>query len=446
MKSIGWRTALVLAVVALYEGTAGANGGVAAETATPQSPRLERGALLAPGQALVPLPLPIVAGDVWSYMKGTVEPPAGWATPSFDDSAWLTGPSGFGFGDGDDATVLSDMRNGYSTVYTRRTFTANPASIGGLQLTVDYDDGFIVYLNGTDVLRRQAPGVIGQPAPHDALATDSHEASGGSNGNPPEVIDVSAHVGLLVAGDNVIAVHGLNAGLGSGDFSLIVEFRTGNAAPQTPHDPLPASNATGVATSTQLCVTVNDPNLDPLNVTFYGHETPAGPSPPFTIVAVPDTQFYAAYYPGSYLAQTQWIVDNKATRNIVFVSQLGDCVDDANDTAQWIAADAAWDLVENPATTGLADGIPYGIAVGNHDQSPVGNPGTTGSPTATTGPYNQWFGIGRFQGRGYYGGSYGLDNDNHYELFSAGGMNFIAIHLEYMPSSSQLRQDVLAWV
>ena len=445
MEIIVRRTILALAVFAFCAGTADVNGGVAARTANPQSPHLERGVLLAPGQALVPLPLPIVEGDVWSYMKGTVEPPADWATLSFDDSSWLSGPSGFGFGDGDDATVLSDMRGGYSTVYTRRTFTANPASIGGLQLTVDYDDGFIVYLNGTEVARRQAPGVIGQPAAHNALATDSHEASGGSGGNPPEVIDVSANVGLLVAGDNVIAVHGLNAGLSSGDFSLIVEFRTGNAAPQTPHDPLPAPDATGVATSTQLCVTVNDPNLDPLNVTFYGHETPAGPSPPFTIVAVPDTQFYAAYYPGSYLAQTQWIVDNKATRNIAFVSQLGDCVDDANDTAQWIAADAAWDLVENPATTGLADGIPYGIAVGNHDQSPVGNPGTTGSPTATTGPFNQWFGIGRFQGRGYYGGSYGLDNDNHYELFSAGGMNFIAIHIEYMTSNSQLRQDVLAW-
>ncbi len=436
MRSTCRRASLALAVFALGAGLVGAEGGV---------PGLGRVVLLAPGQGLSPPPLPIVAGEIWSYMKGTVDPPADWAMVAFDDATWLTGPSGLGFGDGDDATVLADMQGGYSTVYARRTFTANPASIGGLQLTVDYDDGFIVYLNGTEVARRQAPGVIGQTAPHDALATDTHEASGGSGGHPSEVIDISAHVGLLVAGDNVIAVQGLNAGLGSSDFSLIVELRTANAAPQTPHDPLPAPDATGVATNTQLCVTVNDPNLDPLHVTFFGHEAPAGPSPPFTIVAVPDTQFYAAYYPGSYLAQTQWIVDNKAARNIVFVSQLGDCVDDASDTAQWIAADSAWDLVENPATTGLADGIPYGIAVGNHDQSPVGNPGTAADPTATTGLYNQWFGIGRFQGRSYYGGSYGLDNDNHYELFSASGMDFIAIHMEYMPSNSQLRQDVLAW-
>ena len=454
MKIIGRRASQRFAVFALSAGLVGAGGGVPATSAAQSTPamtagtesrRLERTVLFAPGQTLAPLPLPILEGDVWSYMKGIAEPPTDWATVSFYDASWLLGPSGFGFGDGDDATVLSDMRNAYSTVYTRRTFTADPSSIGGLELTVDYDDGFIVYLNGTEVARRWAPGVIGEPAPHDALATASHEASAGPSGNPPEVIDISAHVGLLVAGDNVIAVQGLNAGLGSGDFSLIVELRPGNAAPQAPRDPLPASGGTGAPTDTQLCVTVSDANLDPLEVTFFGHETPAGPSPPFTIVAVPDTQFYAAYYPGSYLAQTQWIVDNKQTRNIAFVSQLGDCVDDASDTAQWIAADAAWDLVENPETTGLADGIPYGIAVGNHDQSPVGNAGTVSNPSATTALYNLWFGVGRFQGRSYYGGSYGLDNDNHYELFSAGGMDFIAIYMEYMPSDSALRQNVLTW-
>ena len=51
-------------------------------------------------------------------------------------------------------------------------------------------------------------------------------------------------------------------------------------------------------------------------------------------------------------------------------------------------------------------------------------------------------GISRFNGRGYYGGHYGSDNDNHYELFSAAGMDFIIIHFEY---DTTPEQGVLDW-
>ena len=46
-------------------------------------------------------------------------------------------------------------------------------------------------------------------------------------------------------------------------------------------------------------------------------------------------------------------------------------------------------------------------------------------------PFNQFFGVSRFQGRGYYGGNYGTVNDNNYELFSASGLDFIIVHFEY---------------
>ncbi len=120
MQTVGRRASLGFAVFALSAGLVGAEGGVQAITARAESRGLERTMLLAPGQSLVPMPLPIVGGDTWSYMKGIAEPPADWATVSFDDASWLLGPSGFGFGDGDDQTVLSEMRYAYSTVYTRR--------------------------------------------------------------------------------------------------------------------------------------------------------------------------------------------------------------------------------------------------------------------------------------------------------------------------------------
>ena len=74
---------------------------------------------------------------------------------------------------------------------------------------------------------------------------------------------------------------------------------------------------------------------------------------------------------------------------------------------------------------GLPDGIPYGVAIGNHDQSGNGQP-------LNTPLYNIYFGYSHFAGRSYYGGRFGTDNNNnHYDLFSAGGLDFIVIYAEY---------------
>ncbi|MBP7148667.1 MAG: Ig-like domain-containing protein [Acidobacteria bacterium] len=392
------------------------------------------GAAVAQARGPDPAPLPIVAGDAWAYAPGSVEPVAGWNLPGFDDSSWASGPSGFGYGDGDDATELGDMRNGYVSVYTRKVFTVpDPSRVTSLGLEVDWDDGFVAFLNGQEVARRNLAGASGTPVPHGAVASN-HEAG------TPETIALSPT--LLVAGANVIAVQGHNVSLNSTDFSLIVELRA-QVPPAAPSDPAPAAGATGVSTDPELCVTVSDPGDPALVVSFYGRDL-AGSSPAFTVITLPDAQFYSQSYPATFIAQTRWIVENRALRNIVFVTSVGDSVNTCTD-AQWANADAAWDLLEDPATTGLADGIPYGLAVGNHDQSPNGDPGTLAKPGATTTLYNRYFGLSRFEGRSYHGGHYGNEFDNHYELFDASGMAFLALHFEYMPTDSPLRQDVLAW-
>jgi hypothetical protein len=73
--------------------------------------------------------------------------------------------------------------------------------------------------------------------------------------------------------------------------------------------------------------------------------------------------------------------------------------------------------------------------VGNHDQ---GGGGAAG-PTVF---FNQYFGVERFEDRAYYGGHFGEDNDNHYILFTAGGLDFVVLSLEYdtVPDG-----DVLEW-
>jgi hypothetical protein len=182
----------------------------------------------------------------------------------------------------------------------------------------------------------------------------------------------------------------------------------------------PADSATNVATSVTLTATVNDPDSMWNDVTFYGRRFT--PSQDFTVVALPDTQYYSASYPETYMEQTQWIVDNLQALNIVYVIHLGDMVDSST-VAQWDNADMAMSTLEAPLP-GFPDGVPYCPAVGNHDQAPNGSP-------AGTMLYNQYFGISRFQGRGYYGGHYGSDNDNNYGFFNGGGMDFLVISLEY---------------
>ena len=161
----------------------------------------------------------------------------------------------------------------------------------------------------------------------------------------------------------------------------------------------------------------------------------------FTIVVLPDTQYYAAGMHGGtpeiFEAQTRWIVENRDALNIAFVTQLGDCVEHGDEyLEEWQAADAAMSLLDDPDGPGLPDGIPFGIAVGNHDQSPQGD------ADGTTTYYNQFFGETRFRGRAYYGGHYGGDNDNHYQLFSAGRRDVIVVHLEYDASPDEA---VLHW-
>ena len=156
--------------------------------------------------------LPVVEGDQWSYFKGTAEPPATWKDVGFDDSGWLQGPSGFGYADGDDATVLSDMSGSYLTVYARREFTVSDASlVTELTLSVDFDDGFVAYLNGVEVDRRNVSSTA-----YNSTATAFREAG------TPVVIAVDP--GLLNAGANVLAVQGHNGSLDSSDFSLIPEL------------------------------------------------------------------------------------------------------------------------------------------------------------------------------------------------------------------------------
>lgn len=214
----------------------------------------------------------------------------------------------------------------------------------------------------------------------------------------------------------------------------------GNGAPTIATLTAPNNGATGISTAPELKVTVADPEADNLTVTWYGKAASAT-GEDFTLVALPDTQYYVAALNGGrpemFTAQTQWIVNNRTAKNIAYVAHLGDCVEHGNNNSiEWERANNSLKLLENNILN-LVDGIPFGIAVGNHDQTPNGNP----DGTSTT-LYNQYFGANRFRARQYYGGRFASNLDNHYQLFSASGLDFIVIYLEYSETPSA---TILNW-
>ena len=178
----------------------------------------------------------ISEGDNWRYYKGSSTPPTQsgvqWYQSAFSDAGWGgPSPSGFGYGDGDDATFFGDMQNiqnvqgGYWSAYIRKTFNvANPAAVTYLTLAADVDDGFIAYINGVEVARRNMPA----GAVANTTAAIPHEASRGEPAaNPQEREFIAVNPAVLVVGTNTIAVEGHNSSLGSTDFSLIIELSVG---------------------------------------------------------------------------------------------------------------------------------------------------------------------------------------------------------------------------
>ena len=191
------------------------------------------------------------------------------------------------------------------------------------------------------------------------------------------------------------------------DFELTVDV----ASPNAPVLVSPADGATGVETAPALQTTVSDPGGGALTVRASVRRAA---QPEFTIIALPDTQHYSESFPNIYTAQTQWIVNNKAARNIVFVTHEGDIVEHNGVTTEWQRANTSMSLLDGV--------VPYGMGPGNHDL-----------PTTL---FNQYFPYTRYQGLPWYGGHFQNLNDNNYQLFSGGGMDFVIVHLVFCPPAA----------
>ena len=380
----------------------------------------------------------VPAGATWRYFDDGSDQGTVWRQLMFNDSAWLSGPAQLGYGDGDESTVVrfgTNANNKPITTYFRHAFAvADPTTYANLSLELLRDDGAVAYLNEREVFRSNLPG--------GAIDYRTRALAAVSGAAESAFISTAISASNLTSGRNVLAVEIHQSETNSSDLSFDLKL-IGIRPPMTVSALSPTNGATMAASSATLEIVPSHPGGDDLEVTFYGRAGLAATGPDFTLVAIPDTQYYVARMnggsPDTFTAQTDWIVAHRAARNIVFVTQLGDCVqsgDKGGDDTEWLCATNALYRLENPLTTLLAQGIPYGVAVGNHDQSAIGD------PLGTTQFYNQFFGEEHFAGRDYYGGHHGTNNDNHYELFSASGLDFVVIHLEFDPSANPA---VLNW-
>jgi len=158
----------------------------------------------------------------WRYEDTGTDLGTGWRASGYNDSGWSQGNGVLGYGgapDGIDTTISygSDPNNKYRTAYFRKSFTLDyhPSALEALTMFVRYDDGFVAYLNGQEVARRNMPGGA---ISYDTLASDQIES------RVYETIDLTSATNLLVQGGNVLAVEMHQGAVNSSDLVMDMEL------------------------------------------------------------------------------------------------------------------------------------------------------------------------------------------------------------------------------
>jgi hypothetical protein len=146
----------------------------------------------------------------WRYLDNNTRP-ANWQTSAFVDGIWRIGYGELGFGEGDETTLINGGPDGgrYTSTYFRKTFTVtDSAAYPSYIFNVKRDDGFVLYLNGTEIGRNNMPA--GTPA-HATFASANVEE---------EVITINIPASSLRNGTNVLAAEVHQSNLTSTDLSF----------------------------------------------------------------------------------------------------------------------------------------------------------------------------------------------------------------------------------
>jgi hypothetical protein len=186
----------------------------------------------------------------WRYLDDGSDAGTAWRQPGFDDSGWNRGLAQFGYGDGDERTLLRSNRldgTRIQTTYFRKPFlVANAWAVTNLAVGLLRDDGGIVYLNSEEIFRSNvANGTVNYT--NWALT---------AVGNADETIYLTTNVPppLLVNGTNWLAVEIHQQSATSTDVSF--DLRLTALAYRAP--PLAVTRATG---QIELCWPADPPGF-----------------------------------------------------------------------------------------------------------------------------------------------------------------------------------------
>lgn len=168
------------------------------------------------GTTLIPL------GSSWKYYSAGAAPAGSWKILGYNDAAWPSGNAELGYGDGDEATCIPSGGGGtlcvptgnkYITSYFRKTFNLpSAAAYSGYRLSVERDDGFVLYINGVEAARNNMPA--GVPV-YGTLASSAVEDA---------VFTYTLPNTVFADGNNVIAVEMHQSGASSSDLSFNLEL------------------------------------------------------------------------------------------------------------------------------------------------------------------------------------------------------------------------------
>ena len=140
-------------------------------------------------------------GASWKYLDNGTNQGTAWYGTSFNDAAWVSGNAQLGYGDGDEATIVSYGPNAnakYITTYFRKAITiSNPLAFTSFTGSVKRDDGVVIYVNGIEVYRNNMPtGTV--------LYTTLASTAAADDGVTPQILTISSTA--FVSGNNIIAV------------------------------------------------------------------------------------------------------------------------------------------------------------------------------------------------------------------------------------------------
>lgn len=181
---------------------------------------------------LVPVTVPLFGfGAPWKYLDNGTDQGSAWYGTAFNDVSWASGNAEFGYGDGDETTVIGYGGNAaakYPTSYFRKTFTVSSvSSFTAYTLSLKRDDGVIVYVNGTEVYRENMPS---SGVNYTTYASANCADDGGN------IWTATLPASVIVTGTNVIAaeIHQTNASSSDLTFDLGLTAVTNSLALPTP--------------------------------------------------------------------------------------------------------------------------------------------------------------------------------------------------------------------